>query len=488
MDPGGTPAATEEPGGAVVDGEWRSQARRLTLDGTHFCVDGDLCWLDAQRCDALLPLASLAECGHASCACSRVQFPSTRKRFREELVRRVAAAVELQALPSNIVYVGLGSGLLLGDLDVMMGLQEAGVTIEEAAFIDTDYREHCHSALAEVASYLSPARVVAFSSAADYAAARLRGLQPAAHCFVQIDVAELALTESLTLSTVALAKDGLGFVLANRHHSTLVPMVSWRRVGGPLAATAAAAAEALSPPALYTRLLALDPSPLIALDREPVSCGGHISAGTAPSAPPVGGDAAEWAPRAAAVMAARALEVITPGSGGRCSAEEGLRAAWLAWQDCGGYDGQPPIHSKCVGFAQPGGGYHAVYLMDRTALARGEYAYGSDLVLGWPRSEDGEFRAYLPSAVDGDGDWATTSVGAGGGARHIYAWHGEYQVETRPWYRHALAGPTGGSWTSPYADPVTGELLVSFVAPLPQGAGVVIAGAFSVIGTCDDRD
>ena len=54
-------------------------------------------------------------------------------------------------------------------------------------------------------------------------------------------------------------------------------------------------------------------------------------------------------------------------------------------------------------------------------------------------------------------------------------------VTTRPWYRHAVE--RGAGFTEPYADPTSGEGLVSFVAPLRERAGgpvvgVVIAGSF----------
>jgi len=112
-------------------------------------------WLDAERHAALLPLASLAECGHAACACTRSLYPDVRRRFREEVVRRALAGRADGTLPADgyLSYASLGSGLLLGDLDVICGLQQAGFTLMNAAFIDVDYREHCHGALSEVAEF-----------------------------------------------------------------------------------------------------------------------------------------------------------------------------------------------------------------------------------------------------------------------------------------------------------------------------------------------
>ena len=178
--------------------------------------------------------------------------------------------------------------------------------------------------------------------------------------------------------------------------------------------------------------------------------------------------AAEWASTAQSSASAE----------GRRKA--GLRAAWQAWSDCP-YDGALPLHSKCVGFALPGE-YFAVYLMDRAALSHGDYAYGCDLLVGWPCS-DGAFRAYDPSDVAEGRDEL----------QPVYEWRGEYHVERRPWFEHAhrlrlssaSAAPpsTHGQWTPPYSDPVTGERIVSFVSPLQQPEGAVaIAGVFLASG------
>ena len=60
-----------------------------------------------------------------------------------------------------------------------------------------------------------------------------------------------------------------------------------------------------------------------------------------------------------------------------------------------------------------------------------------------------------------------------------------YDVRNRPWYRHAVE--QGAGFTEPYADPVTGEGMVSYVIPLYADedqsessavVGVVIAGSF----------
>lgn len=280
---------------SMSGGGWREHARECVLhDEQAFIVEDGLTWLAAAQHDELLPLASMAECGHAECACTRFVHPRVRRRFREEVVRRAHAARDRGAVPSQLRYIGVGSGLLLGDLDVLMGLQAAGFTIEMAIFIDTDYLEHCHGALREMELYLEPARVVAFASAPDYLAARFNGALPSAHLFLQIDCDELSVGEAAALSAVALddAGGGLGFRLANRHHPAFVPMVSWQRsqsIERPLvpdlcrrlqhashqAPEATEASRATVGEIEYASLLSgFDPTAYLAIDKEPVPLDG----------------------------------------------------------------------------------------------------------------------------------------------------------------------------------------------------------------------
>ena len=195
-------------------------------------------------------------------------------------------ATERGLLPRSITYASLGSGLLLGDLEVIMALQEAGFTIESAAFVDTDYETNCRGALAEVANYLAPAKLVAYRSAAEFALARLRGRQRSAHVVCQIDADDISFGEAVAFSTFALGDEGGGiaFRLVNRHHETLVPMVSWHRVQTPSRPLAAALAHfeaeckeagtQLVPAAAYRRILELvDPVPMIEVDKDPVAIG-----------------------------------------------------------------------------------------------------------------------------------------------------------------------------------------------------------------------
>ena len=246
---------------AASGDEWRDQARRCVLSGRAFTqVSTELTFLAveefAHEVD-LMPLASLAECGHTECFCTRSTYPWVRRRFREEVVSRAVEARARREQPfanGRLTYVGLGSGLLLGDLDVLMGLQAAGFVIEHATFVDTDYDRNCHDALAQMASYLSPGQVLAFSSHAAYVDARLRAAIPAAQLLVQMDVTEVELGDSLLLSVLAMGDEGggIGFRLANRHHPKLIPMISWRRKPTPGAMKGQSAPSLIA--ALHARL------------------------------------------------------------------------------------------------------------------------------------------------------------------------------------------------------------------------------------------
>ncbi len=171
------------------DPNWRAAARHCVLHEQPFLHEDSLVWLDVDKHCTLAPLASLAECGKTGCACTRTLYPRVRTRFREEVVRRAVAARAAGALPATgrLSYVSLGAGHLLADLDLVCGLEEQGFTVEAAALIDTAYPEQSARALAEFAAYLEPeGRVAAYASAAEYAAARVRGDEKAAHVFVQV--------------------------------------------------------------------------------------------------------------------------------------------------------------------------------------------------------------------------------------------------------------------------------------------------------------
>ena len=232
-DVGAKPASKAVPGRLPAD--WRERARDSILNDAPFRSEGGLVWLDVGRSASLAPLASLAECGRTGCACTRNLYPRVRQRWREEIARRAAAARDAGMLPADgrISYASYGSGRLLTDLDVVCALQAAGFVVEAAALIDLEYGGDGGGGapLAAFAQYLAPdGRATPFASAADYAAARLQGRQPAAHIFVQCDADEITEDDAIALSAVALADGGgLGFRLYNHHHPTEVPMVAWRR-------------------------------------------------------------------------------------------------------------------------------------------------------------------------------------------------------------------------------------------------------------------
>lgn len=271
----------------ACDNEWRARVRRCLVHKSAYVLEHNLVWL-AEK-DDFSPLASLAECGAADCGCTRSFFPWVRSHFRDEVMRRAVLAWQCRALPASgvISYTSIGSGLLLGDLDVLAGLQRAGFQIGSAAFVDNDYSNACQGALSEMARYLAPARVVAYKSTLDYARARLTDAEPASHIFVQIDCASVKFVEAATLSAISLSHEGggLGFRLCNkglgaemRHaERTLQPratMDAWHRRATPKTifeafghATKVSSDEPADETGTYARICELiDPRPLVVID------------------------------------------------------------------------------------------------------------------------------------------------------------------------------------------------------------------------------
>lgn len=174
--------------------------------------------------------------------------------------------------------------------------------------------------------------------------------------------------------------------------------------------------------------------------------------------------------------------------------EHGLAAAWRAWSDVPYPSNGLKLHSKCVGFAAPRSKeYFAVYLMNRSSLIEtGEYAYGNDPMVGWPESNPGSFGVYDPPPTLAREEAWGAAASAAATNRFSYHWSGAYDVTERPWFvqgrSSASSSPSSsvqqGVWTSPYTDPVTFELIVSYVVPLDTTGllhgGVVIAGTWEV--------
>jgi hypothetical protein len=131
-------------------------------------------------------------------------------------------------------------------------------------------------------------------------------------------------------------------------------------------------------------------------------------------------------------------------------------------------------HSKVLGVASAvDGSYAAFYRVDAAMLGRGEFGYGRDLRF----------------TVGAPGRWRVEGVGAH--SEGTYDWVGDWDVRQRPWLTdHTASGGSrairDGAWSRPYADPVTREILESYVVPLLRGGdrgevvGVVLAGTFLV--------
>ena len=175
----------------------------------------------------------------------------------------------------------------------------------------------------------------------------------------------------------------------------------------------------------------------------------------------------KWSKMSASVAAQHAKKwrnnTIQPGR-----ASNGLSAVWQAWNDVkSGYTFDwLPLHSKCIGFAYPStlhfeSCYYAVYRMDKASLAQGIYQYGQTPMIGWPKNNDGAYQVY--DSPDATASW--------------YQWSGDYNVEQRPWFVQGRKAKMDGSFTKPYHDPVTNELIVSYVKAIEHG-GVVIVGTW----------
>jgi hypothetical protein len=99
------------------------------------CADSTVLSRD---CAAGAWLGAFAECGEAGCACNRLTQPAVRRQFREAIVRHVLRALHQGGERPTVRYVGLGSGLLLSDAELLCALQEGGATIESITLVDAD--------------------------------------------------------------------------------------------------------------------------------------------------------------------------------------------------------------------------------------------------------------------------------------------------------------------------------------------------------------
>ena len=82
---------------------------------------------------ALSGLLSLSECADTDCGCYRLTKPWVRASMARGIGRLSALSF---AKGDSVRYLSIGCGMLLTDLQVLCALQEAGFTIESAAFVD----------------------------------------------------------------------------------------------------------------------------------------------------------------------------------------------------------------------------------------------------------------------------------------------------------------------------------------------------------------
>ena len=197
---------------------------------------------------------ALAECGDVMCSCYRLARPWVRSLCRDLAVKLMLDADAKSGCcdPSSggggLRYVSIGSGSLLADLELLTALQSAGFVIASATFVDPSYglpTSAGRQALADIASYLGPSvRVAAYDATTTFALARLVGLEPACHLFVQMDVARIMWPECAAVSAAALQLGGVGLRLCNRGLRLGASLDAWVRVP-PLDESAAAAFASL---------------------------------------------------------------------------------------------------------------------------------------------------------------------------------------------------------------------------------------------------
>lgn len=171
-------------------------------------------------------LGSMAECGEAGCACSRLAFPTVRPRFRSAIS---------QHTPREVHYVSLASGQLLADADILAALLDGGAEIRSISLIDAGYartnNQRDVAALRQLAALAHPARVTAFDSVGSYA----ESCGARANVLVANDPATTMALVFKRLASHALIEGGHAFLLLNGGQMGASVRV-WRRVTLPQAA------------------------------------------------------------------------------------------------------------------------------------------------------------------------------------------------------------------------------------------------------------
>jgi hypothetical protein len=197
--------------------------------GMFLCVSPQLPIVSAK-------LSNLGECAESDCGCSRLLFPHVRPLFRKNLVAMMSSC--MRGRGKEIRYVSVGSGLMLYDLELLCGLQEAGFRVKSVVFVDNAFggalgpeaRELCERALHDVGAFMAPTRVAMYTGIGPYALACLRGEEPLATTFVQADAAKISHQDTTALAAIALSPGHLGFRLNNKGQQRGATMDVWERV------------------------------------------------------------------------------------------------------------------------------------------------------------------------------------------------------------------------------------------------------------------
>ena len=178
---------------------------RFPRDNFFALLDGQIRVSPAMGPAATRWASKLGECADCKCGCYRLWRPDVRRRFRATVVSLVQEAMAAAATaPRPLRYVTVGSGQLLSDFEILCALCEAGLTIGSVVAVDKHYgaagdapsggakaggvpaakagddqteasaepteweRNASSAALAQLAAFFAPARVVAFSSIERY--------------------------------------------------------------------------------------------------------------------------------------------------------------------------------------------------------------------------------------------------------------------------------------------------------------------------------
>jgi hypothetical protein len=191
-----------------------------------FVQKGDSIVLGAES-SAGQHLSAMAECGEQGCSCSRLHWPLVRPAFRKLIVHHAPAERPLK-------YLGLASGLLLSDAEILSGLSQAGATIGSIMLVDAEYGKYRSqrdvAALAQLSRLFAPTPVTAFNTLPSFIEACT--LQPErfkSDVLVASDPSTHVAQLFKRFASEALAEGGYAFLLLNGgKHGTSTRV--WRRV------------------------------------------------------------------------------------------------------------------------------------------------------------------------------------------------------------------------------------------------------------------